>query len=213
VSFFDGIGRKLSDAGQKTIKKTKELSDSARLNMLIAEEEKKLDVIYCQIGKLYISLHGDTPENDFDTLITSLREIEDKVNVLKAQLHDLKGLSRCPGCGAEVPMSSAFCSVCGTPMPTPQPVENPDFKRCPQCGAMVKREMRFCTQCGAPFADVPAPAVPVSDMPQTPLPDPQPARSQNAPTALETGTPLTLVCPQCGTVVKMGTRFCTQGDL
>ena len=56
MSIFNGLGRKVSEAGQCAIKKTKELSDTNRLNSMILDEEKRINDSYFQIGKLYFQM-------------------------------------------------------------------------------------------------------------------------------------------------------------
>ena len=56
MSFFNDLGRKVSEAGQSAIKKTKELSDTNRLNSMILDEEKSINDSYFQIGKLYFQM-------------------------------------------------------------------------------------------------------------------------------------------------------------
>ena len=36
MSFFDNLGQKLNDVGQTTIKKTKDLADTAKMNLEIS---------------------------------------------------------------------------------------------------------------------------------------------------------------------------------
>ena len=43
MSFFNNLGQKISDVSQTTIKKTKDLADTAKLNLNISEEERKID--------------------------------------------------------------------------------------------------------------------------------------------------------------------------
>ena len=38
MSIFDKIGKTVSEAGQKTIAKTKELADTSKLNSMISEQ-------------------------------------------------------------------------------------------------------------------------------------------------------------------------------
>ena len=54
MSFLNNLGQKISDVSQTTIKKTKDLADTAKLNLNISEEERKIDTAYEQIGKWYI---------------------------------------------------------------------------------------------------------------------------------------------------------------
>lgn len=123
MSFFDDLGKKLSQAGQTAAQKTKEIAETAKLNSQISDEEKKINELYLQIGKLYVSLHDENHEADFDELIKSIHESEDKVKEYRQQVKEIKGIVVCEKCGAEVSNGAAFCSACGAPMPVVSPVE------------------------------------------------------------------------------------------
>ena len=45
-SFFEGLGKKVSQTGQDAMKKTKELAEMTKINSQISEEEKKLNKLY-----------------------------------------------------------------------------------------------------------------------------------------------------------------------
>lgn len=123
MSFFDDLGKKLSQAGQTAAQKTKEIAEVAKLNSQISDEEKRINDLYLQLGKLYVSLHDESHEADFDGLIKSLHESENKVKECRQQIKDIKGVVVCEKCGAEVSNGAAFCSACGAPMPVVSPVE------------------------------------------------------------------------------------------
>lgn len=125
MAFFDDLGKKLSQAGQSAVQKTKEMADIAKLNSAISDEEKRIDNSYLEIGKLYVSLHDAEHEADFDSLIAAIHESEAKVKDYQQQIKDIKGVVKCEKCGAEVPSNAAFCSSCGAPMPVVKPVETP----------------------------------------------------------------------------------------
>lgn len=154
MAFFDNVGKKLSQAGQGALQKTKEMADIARLNSLIADEEKRLNNNYYQIGKLYAQLHSADCEDCFTTYISAVNESLKKTDDLKAELQALRAVAKCPNCGAEVPISSMFCNACGTAMPNAadKTVTQPaDSVKCNNCGAFVNKNMRFCTSCGTPM--------------------------------------------------------------
>jgi rubrerythrin len=121
MAFFDDLGKKLSQAGQSAVQKTKEMADVAKLNSMVADEEKRIDESYLQIGKLYVSLHESNHEADFDGLISAIHESENKIKDYQNQIKDIKGVVKCEKCGAEVASNAAFCSSCGAPMPIIKP--------------------------------------------------------------------------------------------
>ncbi len=117
MAFFEDLGKKLSQAGQATVQKTKELADVAKLNSMISDEEKRINNAYTEIGKLYVELHASDGEAAFATLIQSIHEANEKITDLQKQAAQIKGVVTCEKCGAEVAKGSAFCGACGNPMP------------------------------------------------------------------------------------------------
>lgn len=123
MAFFDDLTKKISQAGQTAVQKTKEMADIAKLNSSVSDEERKIEDSYREIGKLYVSLRGESPEVDFAALIAAIRDSEGKIAGYRQQIKDIKGVVCCEKCGAEVSQNAAFCSACGAPMPVVKPVE------------------------------------------------------------------------------------------
>ena len=123
MAFFDDLGRKLTQAGQTAVEKTKKVADIAKLNSYIYDEEKRIENNYREIGKLYVSLHGEEPEEELAGMITAIREAEEKICGFRRQITEIKGIVVCEKCGAEVPLNAVYCSSCGAAMPTGTPAE------------------------------------------------------------------------------------------
>ena len=143
MGFFDDIGKKVSDVGQKTLQKTKEVSDKVKINSQISDEEKKLENTYCQIGKLYVEKHTYDYEPEFAQMVQFVVETEKRIEEYKKQIQELKKTNTCPNCGAEVPKDNQFCSSCGTAIPQES---NKIF--CRNCGNPMEPGLKFCTNCG-----------------------------------------------------------------
>lgn len=145
MAFFENLTKKASETTAKAMQKAQELSEITRINGLISDEEKKINTAYCEIGKLYVSVHGADGEEGFDGMVDAIHEAEKKIEEHKTQLHIVKGVERCEQCGAEVQRGVAFCSCCGAAMPK---VEVPAEKHCPNCGAKAEAGVAFCKDCG-----------------------------------------------------------------
>ncbi|MDD7738787.1 MAG: zinc ribbon domain-containing protein [Fusicatenibacter sp.] len=211
MAFFDKLSKTVTEASQKTIAKTKELADISRLNSMISDEEKNINNQYFQIGKLYVSTHKDNVEDDFVGMVNLIADAEAKIRDYRKQIQDIKGVQRCPNCGAEVPSGSAFCSSCGSPMPKVTVSEVSDYVKCEKCGADVKKGMRFCTACGNPMEAAAAPtqeAMEENGEPETETV--AEAAEEVTETVTKTEAPSERVCPKCGTKAEEGLAYCTE---
>lgn len=152
---FDDIGKKISQAGQTVVQKTKDFSDVSRINGLISDEEKKINNNYSVIGKLYYTKYADTCDAEFATLVASIKESESKLAEYKQQIKDIKGTVHCEKCGAELTQDASFCNICGAPVATAPKAEAsaPQGLVCSGCGSALKPDMKFCTTCGKPVSN------------------------------------------------------------
>lgn len=153
MAFFDDFGKKISQASQSTIQKTKDMADVAKINMQISDEEKKINDTYFQIGKLYMELHEADSEDAFKQMVQNVLDAQNKIKEYQVQIQDIKGVMRCPGCGAEVGKDAQFCPACGNKMPEEQkeeaaPEEPVEERKCSNCGAVLADNALFCSECG-----------------------------------------------------------------
>lgn len=104
---------KLNQMTQSAISKSKEVAGVTKLNVEINTLNQNLKNIYTEVGR-YVLEKGLLKEDE------SVAEWASKAAGLKAdiemntsRIRDLKNVSICPGCGAEVPRTSKFCGKCG----------------------------------------------------------------------------------------------------
>lgn len=151
MSFFDEIGRKVSDVGQKTVQKTKDISDTARINSQINTEENIIKQTYMEIGRKYVEIHSEDSEPELAEYVEMIKESEKKIARYKKIIQNLKGIRICPNCGEEVAREASFCNSCGSRIK--EEYLNGDSageKRCVKCGSTIEDGMKFCTKCGTP---------------------------------------------------------------
>lgn len=105
---------KLNQMTQNAISKSKEVAGVTKLNLEISTLNQNIKNIQTEVGA-YVLENGLLKED------ASVVEWASKVASLKAEIeansekiHDLKNVSICPGCGAEVSRTSKFCDKCGT---------------------------------------------------------------------------------------------------
>lgn len=184
MGFFDDLGKKVVDAGQKTVQRTKDMSDVAHINSLITQEVNKINNMYYQIGRLYISLHRNDCEEEFSEMVNAIATSEQIAEEYKRQIQNIKGVRCCEQCGIEVPIGAAFCSSCGNPMPDMMTQRNEsDYIKCSNCGNLVEKEAQFCTLCG---------------------------KSMDQGGAIMASGIVERHCPNCGVVLADDFVFCTE---
>ena len=151
MAFLDGIGKKISDAGQSTVKKTQDFANVSKLNSQIADEEKNQNRLYYQIGKLYFSKHQNDCEDEFVSLVRNVIDSEARIKDYRHEISVIKGIVICPKCGAENAVGAMFCTSCGADIPKEESLVDDSVEKCPNCGEFVPKGTRFCTSCGKPM--------------------------------------------------------------
>lgn len=181
MAFFNNVGKVLTETGQGAVRKTKDLTETVRLNGAISEEEEKINALYSQIGEAlyanmeriekkalisYINWKANGAEGsvegeeeicravlekqDYLTAVVEIRSRKEIIADYQEQIRILKGIGKCPNCGADVAAGAAFCSNCGSPVSDAQTEKESEQKEdvCPVCGAKPDADAVFCIQCG-----------------------------------------------------------------
>jgi len=202
MAFFDDVGKKIAQTSQGAAQKAKSMAEIVKLNGQISDEEKHISNAFYQIGKTYYENFGTEPDQLFAQLIAGINDSNTKIAIYSEQVSQLKGIVRCPNCGAEVPYGVLFCSSCGVQMNTAPagaqataPIDNTLY--CVKCGAPITAGKAFCAKCGQKVEPSGAP-VPISQ-PEAPAQTQYSAYTAPA----ETGK-----CTICGYDLPEGAAFC-----
>jgi DNA-directed RNA polymerase subunit RPC12/RpoP len=150
MAFFEDFGKKVSQTSQDAIKKTKAMAESARINSQISAENKIIWDNYTKLGQRYYELNGENPDDCLAEYVEAIRNARQKIEEYEQQVTKLKGLTRCPNCGAEMKDAAVFCTACGTKLPEPPPEEEQPAAghACKNCGRELGDGTVFCPGCG-----------------------------------------------------------------
>ena len=187
MAFFEELGRRVSDFGQGVATKTKNFSDVSKLNSAIADLERQIANAYAGIGKAYYEAHKDDPNAEQREGIAYINSAMEQIHQYQEQVKVIRGIVKCPHCGADVSATAPFCSSCG---------KSTGFAGakivCPVCGAQMAPGTAFCTACG-------------NRLPQQAAA--QPANAQ--PPVQPQQPPAERYCPNCHAKLAPGDTFCT----
>lgn len=218
MGIFDNIGSKVSATGQAAAEKARNLAEISRLNGVVSEHEKRISRLYFEIGQSYYERHKGDPNAEELERIAAINDANEKLFVCREQIKALKGVEKCPSCGADVAQGVLFCNNCGAKMP-PASVRSTvkvQSGRCPTCGAAVAPGNMFCNSCGT---KLPADAAPVPETKTCPTcgaildADAAFCFSCGARLSFDTApvnepAPTGKKCPACGTVLEEDALFC-----
>ncbi|GGH12059.1 zinc ribbon domain-containing protein [Paenibacillus segetis] len=159
MAFFDKLGEKITSTSKDVAKKTKDLTEIAKINMQIGSEEDKLKSKYLEIGKLYYELFNEAPGEQFTNLCEEITASINQIDSSKRQILSIKGVKICTNCGAEVLQDAAFCGSCGVKVEEEIPEESltvidaeveiivPQI-HCSHCDSVINADAAFCGSCG-----------------------------------------------------------------
>lgn len=152
MSFFEDLGKKVSQTSQDAIKKTKIMAETTKISTQISAEKRIVADNYSKIGEKYYELFCDTPDQNLIPFIETIKEAKQKIDDYEEQILKLKGIESCPNCGAEIKDDGLFCTACGTKLPEPVAEENEatasEAKVCSNCGNPLPAGLKFCSGCG-----------------------------------------------------------------
>jgi len=113
MDFFEQFGANISKKGKDVAKIAKDMSEVLKLNSKISSCEETIKSTYEQIGKKYYDSHKTEPTEDDQELFTKLADAYASIAQYRDEIQNIKGVDICAGCGAKMPVNSAFCPTCG----------------------------------------------------------------------------------------------------
>lgn len=113
--------RKHNFSSRKTgLSKAKEIKDTARIALDIQEREGAIRKLYQDLGQAYYHAHKDDENSEY-TQIDEIKAAFEEIGELKATKDGIRGIRRCPECGAAIADNANFCSSCGAKCEKPEP--------------------------------------------------------------------------------------------
>lgn len=157
MAFFEQIGKAFTDASQTVAKQTKNFTDVAQLNNAISSKEKQISQLFLRLGQSYYEKHKNEEAPEESELIAELNNLYAEIAQNRERIKQIKGVTKCENCGADVPLNAAFCSACGAkvaPVKAAAEQSAPE-RQCPNCQASVPAGDIFCRNCGTKLENDP----------------------------------------------------------
>lgn len=114
MTFFDELGKTLTDKGREAAQKAKEVAEILQLRSQLSSEKSRVNDLYAIIGKAYFESNQEVVEEKFKGLHTDISNALTNIAALEEKIRRLDGNKACPACGAVLDRSAVYCSRCGT---------------------------------------------------------------------------------------------------
>ena len=210
ASFFDNLGKKITQASQGVAQSTRNFADTAKLNGMINDEERKIAELYQQIGRSYYMNRKEDPEEFAAGYVQEITAAMERMEQFKEQIRQIKGIRNCPNCGAEIGANAVFCNVCGYKLQ--EVPQQPAYGQPQQPVYGQPQQPPYGQPQQPPYSQ---PQQPAYSQPQQPeyIEPQEPNYIQPQETDLgqaETSEIITPRCANCGNELRPGQKFCNQ---
>lgn len=120
MSILDDMQKSLNDFGDNMIQfgrtaavQTKQFADTTRLGAKAADKKRVLNQQYAELGEAVFAKLRAVPDNEYQELIDKIKKTQLEIKDLEDQAAAVKGVKRCPECGAQNPLDADYCCKCG----------------------------------------------------------------------------------------------------
>lgn len=113
MGFFDKVKNAAGNAVNTISDAGKEVTEKARINKSIKNEETRLNNLFYAIGQKYFNENQTAPAG-YEDLFSGIKSANTEIEKLKQELALIGSNANCPKCGAKFVEGQQFCRGCGT---------------------------------------------------------------------------------------------------
>lgn len=150
--FLDALTDKLASTGKAIGQKAKEVTDSAKTSLQIAQEEKKLRGAYRQLGMYVYEKSGFEPDEGMTLYFSAIAEAKANIEALKNEQEKEAAEAKAEDDGEEAPAgaeSGEEAPAAAEPDAEPAvPEQEPAERVCPMCKSVISAQLIYCPKCG-----------------------------------------------------------------
>ncbi len=128
MAFLENLGKKIGNVAGTAADMASDFAETNKLNSSISTEQRQLDALFIEIGKLVFDREKEDPDSLFADQCKRILTGQSNIAELQAKIESIKGgngqpaekaaqadVNHCSNCGAAIPENGKFCQSCGTP--------------------------------------------------------------------------------------------------
>jgi hypothetical protein len=128
MAFFENLGKKIGSVAETAADKANEFAEITKLNNSISSEQKQIDGLFIEIGKLIFEREKEDQDSPIAEQCRKILISQNSIAEFQSKIEQIKGsngqpagnaaqadANYCSNCGAVIPENGKFCQSCGTP--------------------------------------------------------------------------------------------------
>lgn len=149
----------IKDTVESAGKKTGEVLEVTKIKMQVAQQRAELSKAYEKLGAMVYDMMKNEEQDSsaVDVCIDEIDFILSKISESESKANELKKVTVCPSCGAEVALDACFCSKCGAKIEHPveeEPAEEEKASEsCCECAGEAAESCCECAEEAAPCCE------------------------------------------------------------
>jgi len=93
--------------------KGRQVIDLTKIGVKIEKEEKNIEKLYANLGRVFYKVHEKAPEVMYEDLFRAIGGAERQLEYLKNEAQIISGRGKCQKCDHELKETDLYCSLCG----------------------------------------------------------------------------------------------------
>ena len=95
------------------LNKGRQVVDLTKMGVKIEKEEKNIEKLYANLGRVFYKIHKDPPEVMYEDLFRTIAGSERQLEYLKSETHMINGKRNCQMCSNSLRKTDLYCALCG----------------------------------------------------------------------------------------------------
>ena len=97
----------------RVLEKGRQVIDLTKMGVKIEKEEKNIEQLYANLGRVFYKVHKGAPEVMYEDLFRTITGAEKQLEYLKNEAHIMSGKRKCQMCDNDLQLADIYCALCG----------------------------------------------------------------------------------------------------
>jgi len=97
----------------RILDKGRQVIDLTKIGVKIEKEEKNIEKLYANLGRVFYKVHEKAPEVMYEDLFRTIGGAQRQLEYLKNEAQIISGRGKCQKCDHDLKETDLYCPLCG----------------------------------------------------------------------------------------------------